>query len=498
MSAHPHTAAGAAVPRREAAADCSVAGALEGTPAGSLWHRLRATCLPHWHLHVFPSGRMCSIRRALMLWLLPVFLLVGVSSAAVSYWSYNAMVTEFMDQQMQQLGQSVAAQDELPAPRPQTAERVFRHGAYVIQVFDRDARQISTTFDMASVALQATAGFHTVEQAGARWRVFVAPSAVAGRTVQILHSDAFRVHLAAGRAGAAIAPVLILIPLAMLVLWGVARAMSRAVQDIGGQAALQDEHSIRELPLDHVPQEIAPLVSSFNTLLGRLREAFGTQRRFMQDAAHELRTPIAAIGLQLENLRGDMNCDASRARFAQLEAGVRRAQRLVDQLLRLSRQQAEQQAEGPAAVELQAQLRESINTLIAVADQRCIDLGLEVAPGVPHAPLTVRCAPADLRSLLDNLIENALRYTPEGGVVDVRLLQENGRYAVEVVDTGPGIPPELLPRVFDRFFRVPGNNVPGSGLGLAIAQAAAQRCGLSLVLRNRTDRSGLVARIELA
>ena len=110
----------------------------------------------------------------------------------------------------------------------------------------------------------------------------------------------------------------------------------------------------------------------------------------------------------------------------------------------------------------------------------------------------LRCAAGDLRSLLDNLIENALRYTPEGGVVDVRLLHERGRIAVEVVDTGPGIPQELLPRVFDRFFRVPGNGSTGSGLGLAIAQAAAQRCGLVLTLRNRDDRSGLVARIEAA
>jgi two-component system, OmpR family, sensor kinase len=100
--------------------------------------------------------------------------------------------------------------------------------------------------------------------------------------------------------------------------------------------------------------------------------------------------------------------------------------------------------------------------------------------------------------VLDNLIENALRYTPEGGVVDVRLVSENGRTAVEVIDTGPGIPPDLLARVFDRFFRVPGSQARGSGLGLAIAQAAAQRCGLRIRLRNRDDRSGLVARVELA
>jgi two-component system OmpR family sensor kinase len=245
-----------------------------------------------------------------------------------------------------------------------------------------------------------------------------------------------------------------------------------------------------------VPQELAPLVKSFNSLLGRLRDAFLTQRRFVQDAAHELRTPIAAIGLQLENLRGDMGCPEARDRYAQLESGVRRAQRLVDQLLRLSRQEAAG-ADGPGIVDLQAQLRESINTLIALADQRRIDLGLVDAE---HAggPFTLRCAPSDLRSLLDNLIENALRYTPEGGVVDVRLVQDQGRMALEVVDTGPGIPQEMLPRVFDRFFRVPGNGTNGSGLGLAIAQAAAQRCGLALTLRNRQDRSGLIARVESA
>jgi len=280
----------------------------------------------------------------------------------------------------------------------------------------------------------------------------------------------------------------------MFVLWGVARTISRALLDIGKQAAQQDEHNIAELLLTNVPQEIRPLVSSFNSLLRRLRDAFATQRRFVQDAAHELRTPIAAIALQLENMQQDVQCEAAAGRYGQLHAGVRRAQRMVEQLLRLSRQEAAG-ADGPAMVDLQAQLRESMNTLIGLADQRSIDLGF-VGPPPASRPLTLHCVAGDLRSLLDNLIENALRYTPHGGVVDVRLLQEQGRIAVEVVDTGPGIPQELLPRVFDRFFRVPGTSAEGSGLGLAIARAAAQRCGLALTLRNRGDRSGLVARVE--
>ncbi|MDP3761659.1 MAG: ATP-binding protein [Ramlibacter sp.] len=445
--------------------------------------------------HVFPVGPMCSLRRVLLMWLVPLFLLVGAASAAFSYWSYSLMVREFMDSQMQQLGDSIAMQDEHTTPPVLSAERVHKWGAYVIQVYGPGSGPAATSWPKVAAPLQAQAGFADLRLDGGTWRVY-ATEEHSGRRVQVLQSGTFRAHLAAERAGAAIAPVMILLPLAILILWGVSGAMSRAVQDIGRQAALQDEHTIAELPLERVPQELKPLVESFNSLLTRLRDAFATQRRFVQDAAHELRTPITAVALQLENVRCDLPEGACKQSFAQLEAGVSRAQRLVDQLLKLSRQEAPV-LEAAGAVDLQAQLHESMNALIALADQRNIDLGLVAA--VEGQPLpTFRCAPSDLRSVIDNLIENALRYTPEGGVVDVRIVNDGPRCAIEVVDTGPGIPPELLPRVFDRFFRVPGSNARGSGLGLSIAQAAAQRCGLRITLRNREDRSGLIARVEPA
>jgi two-component system OmpR family sensor kinase len=448
-------------------------------------------------VHVFPAGPLCSLRRALLLWLVPVFLLVGAISAAFSYWSYSRMVSTFMDDQMEQLAHAVAANEDHLAPPGTTAERVHKWGAYVTLIFDGKGQVVTTSWPQLKGERIAEPGFRDQQIEGRNFRVYVVPPAQpGGHTVQVYQSGTFRAHLAAERAGAALAPVLILLPLSMGVLWLLARAISRAFQEIAQEASQQDEHSIADLSLNRVPREITPLIVSFNSLLRRLRDAFGAQRRFVQDAAHELRTPIAAIGLQLENLRGDLPEGPAQQRFAQLEAGVRRAQRLVDQLLRLSRQEAAT-GEGLGTLDLQAQLHESMNTLIALADQRNIDLGL-VGPSEPVAPLALRCASGDLRSLLDNLIENALRYTPEGGVVDVRLLNEHGRPAVEVVDTGPGIPPDLLPRVFDRFFRVPGTGPGGSGLGLSIAQAAAKRCGLQLTLRNRDDRSGLIARIEPA
>ncbi len=448
---------------------------------------------------VFPAGRMCSIRRALMLWLLPLFLAVAAGSAAFSYWSYSRMVEAFMDDQMEQLAQSVALHDEPMSLPGVSEERIHQWGAYVVQVFDGEGHRLVSSWPQLGVGRLGAPGLQDVRQGGRLWRAYQYQTpGDRGRAVQVLQSGSFRSHVAAEHAGAAIVPVLVLLPLSMLVLWGIARAMSREVQDIARAAASQDEHNIAELPLDRVPQEITPLVASFNSLLRRLRDAFTAQRRFVQDAAHELRTPIAAIGLQLENLRTTLPEGACTERFAHLESGVRRAQRVVDQMLRMSRQETTA-AEASALVDLQAQLHESMNTLIALADQRNIDLGLVAPqPAAVAMAASLRCVPSDLRSLIDNLIENALRYTPEGGVVDVRLLNENGRAAVEVVDTGPGIPPELLPRVFDRFFRVPGTGATGSGLGLAIAQSAARRCGLRVTLRNRDDRSGLIARFEPA
>ncbi|MDP3169871.1 MAG: ATP-binding protein [Polaromonas sp.] len=447
-------------------------------------------------IHVFPSGPLCSLRRALLVWLLPVFVLVGGASAGVAYWSYNQMVSTFMDNQMELLAESLRVQEgDIMVPEL-TAERVHEWGSYVVQVFEADGSLKKSSWPELQVGVLPQGGFHNIRAADSGWYVYTTAvkEGVSARRVQVLQSAGFRQHLAAGRAWTAIAPVIVLLPLAILILWCVVAVVSRAVGDIARQASAQDEHSIAELSLDRVPSEIAPLVHSFNSLLTRLRDAFATQRRFVQDAAHELRTPITAVSLQLENLRGDFAAGAPAQRFAQLEAGVLRAQRLVDQLLRLSRQEsAPESTRSP--VNVHQVLHESINTLIALADQRGIDLGLE-ASDVPVEAALLSCSSADLRSVVDNMIENALRYSPEGAVVDVRVLSQQGKLAIEVVDTGPGIPPELLDRVFDRFFRVPGGDARGSGLGLAIAQSAAQRCGMRITLRNRDDRSGLIARVE--
>ena len=442
----------------------------------------------------FGAGRPRSIRGTLMLWLVPTFLAVALASAGLSYRMVTHMAAGFLDDQMVQLGDAMARQGH-PGQAPELgAESVHGRGLYVLQFFAADGQPLMASWNGVIARRMPHPGLQDLEDDGQRWRVYAAVTQD-GQMVQVLQSGSFRAALAFGRAGEAALPVLLLLPLSMLVLWGVVRAISGRLRGIGQQAAQQDAQSIAELPLERVPEEIRPLVTSFNHLLARLRDSFAAQRLFVQDAAHELRTPVAAVGLQLENLRADLTAGPAAQHFQQLEAGVGRAKRLVDQLLKMSRQEAAAVDSG-ASVDLQVNVHESIHTLIALADQRNIDLGLVAPKGL--GPLRLGCSAGDLRSALDNLIENALRYTPEGGVVDVRIVHTPGRISVEVVDTGPGIAPELLGRVFDRFYRVPGSAPGGSGLGLAIAQAAAQRCGLKLSLHNRDDRSGLVARLESA
>lgn len=442
---------------------------------------------------IFKPGPACSLRHALLWWLLPVYLSVAVGAAAVSWWSYTLTVRTFMDNQMSLLADSLSGHEGSAPLERLDSERVHKWGSFIVQVWSRDGELLRTSWPGASIPLQDEPGLHDVRTPDWRWHVYTAPQAGPdGSRVQIAQCGVFRAKLVAGRAAAAIAPILLLLLVSLAVLWAMVGKVTEGVREVAAEVAAQDEQSGSGLAEDRVPLEMRPLVAAFNGLVARMRGAYSARRQFVQDAAHELRTPIAAIGLQLENLRGDVCQGQTAQRFSQLEAGVQRAQRLVDQLLKLSRHEDATAAQGTPRAEVRQVLGESIQTLLALADQRGIDLGF-----VDDTRDALACpgSTGDLRSAVDSLVENALRYTPAGGTVDVRLAERHGAPIIEVIDSGPGIPDELLERVFDRFFRLPGAPPGGSGLGLAIARAAARRCGLDVSLRNRADRSGLIARI---
>ncbi len=433
---------------------------------------------------------MTSFRKHVLVWLVPVFLAAAVLATVWTYYMFGNMVSWFMDSQMQGLADSHSVETlDPPTLRPLTLHHVEK-GGVIVQIWDGQGGLLTSSYPLA-VALQAADGFADVEVGPHRWRVYSVHTP--GRTVQAIQNLEFRAHVIGKQAFQAGLPIALLIPISAVILWLAIGVGLRRLEAVAKAAAAQDENTIGELPTKDVPCEISPLVTAVNRLLTRLRDAFASQRRFVQDAAHELRTPITAMTLQLENLKACPMDPETAGQVAQFEAGLKRTKRLIEQLLRLARQEAPQKGDAASRIDLAQFLRDLISDLMPCADHRDIDLGLSL-----DVNATVRANPHELRSLLHNLLDNALRYTPERGVVDVRLRADAGRVVVEIVDGGPGIPPGLLPRVFDRFFRIEGSDTEGSGLGLAIAKHAAERNRIELHLDNRIERSGLVARATFA
>jgi len=250
-------------------------------------------------------------------------------------------------------------------------------------------------------------------------------------------------------------------------------------------------------PIDEhgMPREILPLVRAFNDLMHRLDEAFEMQRRFVADAAHELRSPVAALRLQMQLLDRAADESARTAAAAQLRLGIDRSQRLVEQLLQLSRSQPEGEAWEVEDVHLDELVQSVVAEFDREAERRGIDLGALTGRG-----LTVRSDSYQLRILLNNLVRNALRYPPAGSKVDVVATRVEGRPALLVIDNGPGIEADQRERVFERFHRGEGtsarhNDPSGSGLGLAIVKAIAERTGATVTLHSAPGGKGLEVRI---
>jgi two-component system OmpR family sensor kinase len=237
-------------------------------------------------------------------------------------------------------------------------------------------------------------------------------------------------------------------------------------------------------------------VDELNLLFGRVRDAFDAQKTFVADAAHELRSPLTALKLQAQALRANAGTDdtpAGRdAGITRLNQGIDRAIRLVEQLLVLAREEAGAPSAG-APVDLDVVVRLAVADVLPQARLKQIDLGVAETPTLP-AP--VRGEPEALRVLLRNLLDNAVKYTPPAGRVDVSLAVTGGRPVLTVQDSGPGIAPEERERVFDRFYRASGSaGETGSGLGLAIVQVIAGRHGATLELGRSEQLGGLLVSV---
>lgn len=307
--------------------------------------------------------------------------------------------------------------------------------------------------------------------------------------VQVAETLDKRAHLANEIIKGVILPQFIILPVILALVWF---ALSRGLSPL---AELQER--IRARPQDdlspidprQVPEEISPLVGSFNDMLERLAQTVEMQKRFIADAAHQMKTPLAGMRMQSELALRQVDPGEIHRSLEQLATSSESATRLVNQLLALAR--AENQPHAGLAfeeIDLAQLARATVQDWVQASFAAQIDLGFELPDAPPDAlaeePLHIAGNALMLRELLSNLIDNALRYTPSGGSVTVRVRRDGEQALLEVEDTGPGIAPAERAHVFERFYRILGTNVQGSGLGLAIVREIAQQHGAEIDIFN--------------
>ena len=436
-----------------------------------------------------------SLRQRLLWFVLVAILLAAVLQAATAYRSALQQADAMFDDHLQQVARSLRSSIPLGSLLAE-GEGDTDFDLYV-QIWGKDGTQLFRSSHSA-LPPRAVLGFSDVEANGSRYRVYSLQAPL--QTVQIAQDLSARTARAQALAARAVLPFALLTPLLMLLVWWVINRslapIERARRDVARRAA--DDFS----PLSDtgLPDEVRPLVDELNLLFGRVRSAFETQKNFVADAAHELRSPLTALKLQAQALRQAGGADthgqqpSREADIARLNLGIDRAIRLVEQLLILARAEASASSAPITCVDMTDVIKLAVADVLPQARHKQIDLGL--TGDTPTQPVLVTGQSDALRMMLRNLLDNAVKYAPASGQVDVSLCLEGELCIVRIEDSGPGIAREDRARVFDRFFRAAAAaHETGSGLGLAIVQVIARQHGAALALEQSERLGGL--RVEL-
>ncbi len=331
------------------------------------------------------------------------------------------------------------------------------------------------------------------------WVDMPLPAGQSPPLIQVAETLGKRSRLATEIIKGVIVPQFVILPIAVLLVWlALARGIS-PLNELQQRIRRRDANDLSAIDERDAPEEVSPLVQAINDLLTRLDQSIRSQKHFIADAAHQLKTPLAGLRTQAELAQRDLDADPPntpqvRRSLQQIARSSHRAAHMVNQLLAMARAENQGNDASHQPVALARLARDTVQDFVPRALEKHIDLGYEGhEPGGP--PLTVRGHPVLLRELIRNLIDNALLYTPGGGTVTVRVLHDPfGQVVVlQVEDSGPGIPAAEREQVFQPFYRSLDNDVDGSGLGLAIVREIAQQHGAEVVLEdaNLRHRPGL-------
>ena len=364
----------------------------------------------------------------------------------------------------------------------------------IIQYLEDPSKTIQKAVTDISLPIPHTLadGLHTLDVNRIPYRVLV-KTASSGSRIAVAQETAVRNEIARDSALRTLIPLLILVPILLLIVADLVRKMFQPIASLSAEIDQRAEQELHPVEETHLPIEVRPFAVAINLLLARVDQSMETQRRFIADAAHELRSPLTALSLQAERLaQADMSSPA-RERLMTLRSGIARGRGLLDQLLSLTKAQAA--VDRPKSLlSVQRVYRCVLEDLLPVAEAKQIDIGVV---GSQDAQILVN--ELDVMTIVKNLVDNAIRHTPTGGRVDLSVATTATHVILEIQDTGPGIQNAERERVFDPFYRTLGSDQVGSGLGLSIVKAISDRIGADIDLGFSDDvrQSGLYVRVRV-
>lgn len=455
---------------------------------------------------------MNSIRQRLLFWQITALIVTSILGSVLTYQlAWNAF-NRIRDYGLEQIAYSVVrhgvrpqswppARPETPpppatppdgqaaAPEGEAEEDIAEDlGQFVSQIWSPAGEILYTSLESIGPPLQSP-GFHMVQWEDEAWRIYTV--ADKRQIVQVAVTSSDRASSFAELVPWLLVPMgLLVLLLSLLIHTAVTKALA-PLESLGRDIRRRDVKDLHPLETEDMPEELVPLGQALNQLLGRVDGLLASQRRMLADAAHELNTPLAAVKLQAQLARRSQEGQRVAA-LDELDRGIERSTHLVAQLLQMARLEPDVRERQPVPVRFDRLAAEVVADFSAQAEVREIDLGLETSDAA-----TVFADPLDMRVLLVNLVDNALRHTPPGSRVDIRVEQRADRVHLSVNDNGPGIAEADRQRVLERFVRLNPQDATGSGLGLAIVANIVQQNGGLLTLAS-SPPGGLSVRVSLS
>lgn len=431
-----------------------------------------------------------SLRGRLLLLLFGAVVVTASVQAYVAYRTSLDETNEIFDYQMEQMALSLRS--GLPViALPSKGFRDYKDESFefIVQVSAADGQYIFQSTPGSSLPKDARPGLSTFDARGTTYKLFSLFQR--DQLIQVAQDRAARRDLARKLALKTVIPIFIMVPLLLLLAWLVVNASLAPVDQVRRQVASRQADELSELSEDGLPDEIFPLVHELNLLFHRVRKAFLAQKNFIADAAHELRSPLSALKLQMEGLRRASDEATREVAIQRLSSGIDRSARLVEQLLMLARHQA---AIGELQLTTPVQLKQLVQTVLGESWESATTKGIDI--GITETDECWVMAHMDaLKILVRNLLDNAIKYSPSGGTVNVAIRMVGNSALLSIEDDGAGIPSGERERVFDRFYRVAGAVEAGSGLGLAIVKAIADMHAATIFMATSKALGGL--RVEV-